>query len=184
MIRIISGEVKGRKIQVPKEAKTRPTTDRAREAIFNSLYKLGEVPVPQDCRVLDLFAGSGALGIEALSRGASFVTFVDHSMDAIKTIHSNLSELGLRDSAELVRFDAMTYLKTPDLETPDMSYDLALLDPPFAFTDWADLLKLVENCKIIVIGSDREIEVLEGTWKVVKIGKYSSTYIKVCINIK
>lgn len=179
MIRIISGAAKGRNIDVPKEAKTRPTTDRVREAMFNSLYKLGDPPVPQDSKVLDLFAGSGALGIEALSRGASSATFVDHDSDAIKTVHSNLSQLGLRDSAEIIRFDAMSYLKTLDL-----SHDLVFLDPPFAFDNWTELLKLLENCKILVIGSDREIEVPDETWEIVKAAKYSSTYIKICINIK
>lgn len=179
MIRIISGEAKGRKIQVPQEAETRPTTDRVREAIFNSLYQLAEPPIPQDCKVLDLFAGSGALGIEALSRGASSATFIDHDKDAIKTVHSNLSQLDFRQRAEIIRFDALEYLKTPDL-----TYDLVFLDPPFAFEAWSDLLKFMENYKILVIGSNREIEVSDETWEVIKQDKYSSTYIKVCVNRK
>ena len=175
MIRIIAGDLKGRNIEVPKKAETRPTTDRVREAIFNSLYSLG---APTDCKVLDLFAGSGALGTEALSRGATFVTFVDHSKDAIKTIHSNLNQFQYRDKVELIRFDALKYLESLEASN-NLAYDLVFLDPPFAFDDWDNLLRLLENSKILVIGSDREIEVDLEKWEVVKTGKYSSTYIKV-----
>ncbi len=177
MIRIIAGEAKGRKIKVPTEADTRPTTDRAREAIFNSIYQLDEAP--KDCRVLDLFAGSGALGIEALSRGANHATFVDHSKDAIKTVHSNLNGLGFREKAELVRFDALKYLKTPDLNIAD-SFDIIFLDPPFALPNWQELLELVVGANVIVIGASHEIEVDGSKWETIKAAKHASTYIKVC----
>ena len=175
MIRIVAGAAKGRKIKVPENAKVRPTTDRAREAVFNSLYSLG---APENQRVLDLFAGSGAMGLESLSRGADFVTFVDYSKDSIKTVHENLNTLEFTERAELVRFDSLTYLKT---EYPKQSYDLVFLDPPFAFTEWDSMLNLLKESSILVIESNREIETDKNLWKVAKSAKYSSTYIKVCI---
>lgn len=121
-MRIIAGTAKRRKIGVPK-GETRPTTDFAREAVFSRLA--GRVI---DARVLDLFAGSGAFGLEALSRGAASAVFVDESRAAESVIRENLSVCGL-DGGEVVRADVHAWMKRDH-----RSYDLIFADPPYART--------------------------------------------------
>ena len=118
-MRIISGSHKGARIFAPKGLTTRPTSDRVREAAFNLIG-----PV-DDAVVLDLFAGSGAMGLEALSRGAASVTFVENDRDACRTIDRNLEKLGLK-GARVVRQDVLRVLPTERRE-----YDLVLIDPPY-----------------------------------------------------
>src|SRR4051794_41764340 len=101
-MRVIAGEWRGRPLKAPPGAATRPTSDRVREALFSILA--GRVP---GARVLDLFAGSGALGIEALSRGAESATFVDDATPAIAAVKANLTALGAR--AEVRRQDALRF---------------------------------------------------------------------------
>ena len=122
MTRIVSGSVGGRRIKVPRRG-TRPTADRVREAIFASLDARGAVV---GARVMDAFAGSGALGIEALSRGAARATFVESDAAAARIITSNLQSLGLGDVGDVVHASVGTFLGVGG-ET----FDLALLDPPY-----------------------------------------------------
>lgn len=119
-MRVIAGELRGRRLTAPRGAATRPTADRVREALFSILGDLS------DLRVLDLYAGSGALGIEALSRGAAHAEFVDSSHDAVAAIRRNLSELGL--DAPVHRRDALAHLAAAAARTP---FDLVFLDPPY-----------------------------------------------------
>jgi 16S rRNA (guanine966-N2)-methyltransferase len=110
MLRIVGGKHRGRAIEAPEGHATRPTASRAREALFNILAHAnwrddGTSPLI-DARVLDAFAGSGALGLEALSRGAAHVTFLDNDATAIKLIGENLRKLGETGSAKVVRADA------------------------------------------------------------------------------
>jgi 16S rRNA (guanine966-N2)-methyltransferase len=119
-VRVVAGELGGRKLVAPAGPGTRPTADRVREALFSIL---GDV---SDLRVLDLYAGSGALGIEALSRGAAEAVFVDSSQDAVTVIRRNLSEL--RIDAVVVRRDALAYLASA---TGGQPYDLVFADPPY-----------------------------------------------------
>jgi 16S rRNA (guanine966-N2)-methyltransferase len=119
-VRVIAGAYKGRTLRAPPGRATRPTSDRVREALFSIL---GDVA---DARVLDLFAGSGALGIEALSRGAGHATFVDSSRRAADAIRANLHAVG--DPASDVRVeDALSYLARAD-----GTYDLVFADPPYS----------------------------------------------------
>ncbi len=122
MTRIIAGSVGGRRISVPPKG-TRPTTDRVREAIFGKLDAEGAVA---GARVFDAFAGSGALGIEALSRGAAEVVFVESAAVAAKVISENLRSLGLEDQGAIVRSEVLAFLRF-DGE----AFDLAFLDPPY-----------------------------------------------------
>lgn len=145
---------------------TRPTTDRVREAIFNSLYSLGAI---EDARVLDLFAGSGALGIEALSRGAASATFVESERWVRRVIERNLESLGLDDRSTVISADGPGYLNRA------APVDLLLLDPPYAFDGWDDLLGRVGDC-VVVIESDREIEV-PAHWEVHRVRRYSATVV-------
>lgn len=122
-MRVIAGTRKGQKIAAPRGRDTRPTSDRVRENVFNLVG-----PV-DGARVLDVFAGSGALGIEALSRGAASAVFVERDPDAVRTIERNLDKLQLTGEARIVRGDALTAL---DREAAaGAKYDLVLVDPPY-----------------------------------------------------
>jgi 16S rRNA (guanine(966)-N(2))-methyltransferase RsmD len=119
-MRIIAGTLGGRRISAPSGTATRPTSDRVREALFSIL---GRRVV--GARVLDLFAGSGALGIEALSRGAASAVFVDDAPAAVRAVRANLHGL----EAEVVRRDARSWLRTA--RDAALIYDLVFLDPPY-----------------------------------------------------
>jgi 16S rRNA (guanine966-N2)-methyltransferase len=131
-VRVIAGQWRGRRLQAPAGASTRPTGDRVREALFSILG-----PRVQDARVLDLFAGSGALGIEALSRGAAEATFVDSAPAAIRAVTANLEAVGA--AAEVRRSDARRFLGGASAAA--RQYDLVFLDPPYRLTrDLGDVL--------------------------------------------
>lgn len=133
-MRIIAGRWRGRRIAAPSGRATRPTTDRVREAWMSALQY--ELP---DARVLDLFAGSGALGLEALSRGAAHATFVERSNAAIRALEANLGALGARDDEyTVVRADALAYVQ----RLPPQAFDLALADPPYGTNDAAALVNV------------------------------------------
>jgi 16S rRNA (guanine966-N2)-methyltransferase len=127
MTRIVGGVAKGRRLAVPARG-TRPTSDRAREALFSSLGGLLDVA---GARVLDLFAGSGAVGLEALSRGAAAVTFVESDRGACEVIRHNVETVGL-DGTEIHRRPAATYLVAGGADEP---FNLVFADPPYSFGD-------------------------------------------------
>jgi 16S rRNA (guanine966-N2)-methyltransferase len=120
-VRIVAGEYGGRRLAAPRGGRTRPTADRVREALFSMLGPVA------DARVLDLFAGSGALGLEALSRGAREATFVDSSAAAVRAVRANLEALGA--AAEVRRADARAFLR--NARAAGRQYDLVFLDPPY-----------------------------------------------------
>jgi len=121
-LRVVGGSVGGRRLVSPKSG-ARPTTDRCKEALFSVL---GERAV--DAIVLDLCAGSGALGIEALSRGAIHAVFVDNDHSATRAIHANLEGTGFSESARVARASVRSFLAREALDTP---FDLVFLDPPY-----------------------------------------------------
>jgi 16S rRNA (guanine966-N2)-methyltransferase len=121
-MRVIAGRYRGRRLQAPPGVATRPTSDRVREALFSVLGDR-----VRGARVLDLFAGSGALGIEALSRGAAEATFVDSAPAAIRAVRNNLDALDA--AAEVRRADARRFLGTA--RAASRQYDLVFLDPPY-----------------------------------------------------
>ncbi len=149
-MRIIAGEYRSRKINMPKDAGVRPTKDRIREALFNIMS-----PVIKDAVVLDLFAGSGAFGLEAISRGAERAVFVDVSAGCIETIKSNISALGIgSQKVDVVKGDAMRTLS--GLERRGELFDIVLADPPY----YEDMVKkclikldayaiLTQNCIVV-----------------------------------
>jgi 16S rRNA (guanine966-N2)-methyltransferase len=131
-MRIIGGQFRGKRLAAPGAsgggtAHLRPTSDRVREALFNLLAHgdYGDPPPPEGRRVLDLFAGTGALGLEALSRGAAHATFLDNDATAIRLIGENLRKLGETSTAKVVRADAT---RPPPGREP---CDLVFLDPPY-----------------------------------------------------
>jgi len=120
-VRIVAGAYGGRRLTTPRGTGTRPTSDRVREALFSMLGSI------EGDRVLDLFAGSGALGLEALSRGAAEATFVDSAPAAIRAVRANLTVL--RAEAQVRRADARAFLR--NARAAGRQYDLVLLDPPY-----------------------------------------------------
>jgi 16S rRNA (guanine966-N2)-methyltransferase len=138
-LRIIAGEWRGRRLRFPAGTTIRPTPDRVRETLFNWLS--GRIT---GVRALDLFAGSGALGLEALSRGAAAATFVDSEARAIEALRERLAEWGARD-ATLVRADALAWLAgVPGGASRAEPFGLVFLDPPFAAGLLADACQRLE----------------------------------------
>jgi 16S rRNA (guanine966-N2)-methyltransferase len=134
-LRIISGELKGRWIKVPKSNLIRPTTDRVRETLFNLLTN--EISF-EKIKVLDLYAGSGSLGIECLSRGAVEVNFVEKNLKIFKNLLENIKSLDVEKNCSVYKISAVKFSQTQMND----SYDLVLADPPF-FKD--DVYQVVQN---------------------------------------
>ena len=129
-MRIVSGEFRGKALLAPKGQATRPTSDRARQAVFNILEHAAWGPELRDARVIDLFAGSGALGFEALSRGAAFCLFVETDEAARGAIRENVDALHLFGKTRVHRRDATSLGVRPGADGP--AFDIAFLDPPYA----------------------------------------------------
>ena len=141
-MRVIAGDLKGRYIKTAKGLKTRPTSDKLKEAIF---HKIG--PFFEGGNCLDLFAGSGSLGIEAISRGVDHTVFIDQSIDAIRTIEQNVTQFNIKNKCEIYRNDAFRALHI--LSKKNMKFDLILLDPPYDKINYGKLMKALENVDIL-----------------------------------
>ncbi len=152
MVRIVAGTAGGRVLRVPKSG-TRPTAERVREALFSRLEHLGYV---RDCRILDLYAGSGAFGLEAASRGAKKVVCVEANENAVRVIQDNLLSTNL--TAQVVKQKVESYLSVPATE----KFDVIFLDPPYELADdeLSAVLKLAVNSLlddgIIVVERDKK----------------------------
>jgi 16S rRNA (guanine966-N2)-methyltransferase len=170
-MRVIAGTARGRRLVVPAGTTTRPTPDRVREATFNALGSLGAVV---DAAVVDLFAGSGALGIEALSRGAARCTFVDTDRAARDAVAANLASCGLADEATVVAAPAERALA--DWGRDGTRFDLALLDPPYDFDGWEGLLTALP-ADLAVAESTHGVAA-EG-WSVLREKRYGRTYVTI-----
>lgn len=141
-MRVIAGSLKGRRLKTPTWEGLRPTSDKLRETLFNVL-----APRIDGARVLDLYAGTGAVGIEALSRGAAAVTFVEHDRRAQALIADNLSHCGIAGGYAIIR--AGTVRALSDLRARGAVFDLILLDPPYADTDTQIVAVLSESGAIL-----------------------------------
>ena len=136
-MRVISGEARGRPLRAPRnQARTRPMADKIREAAFSSMESLGVYPE----RVLDLYAGSGAVGIEALSRGATSAVFVDRDRIACQTIRRNLSDTGFEDRGRVVQTPVEKVLGAMREE-----FDLIVIDPPYADEDILEKIEVIDD---------------------------------------
>lgn len=168
-MRVVSGELRGRRIDAPPGTSTRPTTDKVREATFNAL---GSLDLVLDMRVADLYAGSGALGIEALSRGAEHCTFVERDRTALAVLRGNLHELGLAERSTVVPGDALVHAASLDV-------DVVFADPPYRESDdtelWSTLLGAVQ-APFVVAESGRTIEPVEG-WVVAREKRYGRSWV-------
>ncbi|HKY04834.1 MAG TPA: 16S rRNA (guanine(966)-N(2))-methyltransferase RsmD [Blastocatellia bacterium] len=149
-MRVIGGSHKGRRLRTIAGLEVRPTSDRLRETLFNIL-----APTVGGARFLDICAGSGAVGIEALSRGASHATFIDRSRRAAAAIASNLAALGITEGFELINRDAQAALK--HLAESLKKFDIAFFDPPYASEIYPRVMaqlaeqSLVEAAGIVIV---------------------------------
>jgi len=138
-VRVISGKVRGLKLKSPEGEETRPTLDRVKEAVFSML-----LPYLSDATVLDLFAGSGALGIEALSRGSKKAFFVDRSDKAIDCIKRNVADAGFENDAFVLKDNAETFLKNTKTK-----FDIVFLDPPYDKDLYNKIINQIEYYDIL-----------------------------------
>jgi 16S rRNA (guanine966-N2)-methyltransferase len=169
-VRVIAGTAKGRKLISPKTLSLRPTSDRVREAIFDVLSHL---QVIEDSTVADLFAGTGALGIEALSRGARSATFVENDADALSVIEDNLVRTGFSEDSEVVRADAISWAKR------GRHVDICFVDPPYAFDDW-DVLLPALSADLAVLESRAAVD-LRSPWSLHRRYRYGGTLVTVAV---
>lgn len=173
MMRVITGSARGRRLEtLGGEDVTRPTTESTKEAIFSMLqFEL------DDRKVLDLFAGSGQLGIEALSRGARLCTFVENNPAAMRIVQNNVSRCGFDDCSRIVKSDALSFLLRKD------NYDIAFLDPPYN-------KGLIEEClpRLIPLMDDDGVIVCEYSanealsefvdgWSACRVRRYGKTMV-------
>lgn len=171
-MRVVAGGLRGRRIETPPGRSTRPTTDKAREAIFNALGSLGVV---RDARVADLYAGSGALGIEALSRGARSCIFVERDNAAVRVLRSNLHTLGLVDRSTVIQADAVSVVG-------DLEVDLLLADPPYGQCRWEQVLASV-RAEMVVAEDDHAIDPAQfgdpdaARWEVLRARRYGRAWV-------
>jgi 16S rRNA (guanine966-N2)-methyltransferase len=145
----------------------RPTSERVREAIFASLGSLDAV---EGATVLDLFAGTGAMGIEALSRGAVHATLVDDDAAAVEAIRANLATTGLAGQATVVRSDVVRFL-----DGCGQTFDVAVADPPYSYDGWADVLARL-RARLVVLESGSELD-LGPAWEEVRTKRYGDTVV-------
>lgn len=157
-MRVISGSARGRHLKAPKGMRTRPMADKIREAAFSMLASLGVDPI----NVLDLYAGSGSVGIEALSRGAERAEFVEQNPAACAVIRDNLASTGFSERARVIQSAVSTYLSR--VAAP---YDFVIMDPPYADPAIVDTLEAlasspaVEQGTILLIGHSPRVELPE-----------------------
>ena len=171
-MRVVAGVAGGRRLQAPVGRKVRPTSERVREALFNSL---GSLDVVVGAGVLDLFAGTGALGIEALSRGAASATFVDADARAVAAIKENLRSTGLADRSRVVQADVLRYLAQRQGQVDDGTFDIAFADPPYAWDEWPALLAVVP-ARIVAIEARAHLT-LPPAWHPLRSKRYGDTVV-------
>ncbi|MEO5722808.1 MAG: 16S rRNA (guanine(966)-N(2))-methyltransferase RsmD [Ilumatobacteraceae bacterium] len=167
-MRVISGEFGGRRLQAPEGLATRPTTDKVRQAVFNSLGHFGVI---EGAVVADLYAGSGALGIEALSRGAERCVFVERDRSALLALRANIAAFGLADRTTVVSSDVLAWVVAM------RGIDVAFIDPPYAFDAWERLLGVVD-ATTVVAESGTEVSAPTG-WAVIRAKRYGRTWVTV-----
>lgn len=168
-MRVVAGEARGRKIAAPTGSTTRPTSDRVRESIFNMLFSLDAV---ENSTVLDLYAGCGALGIEALSRGARSCIFVENNRRAVRCINENLDSLDYSGKSSVVESDVEQWISESSEH-----FDLVLADPPYSDEGWVALLDLVD-AKWLVLETGQELPEHE-LWDVAREKSYGTTVVTV-----
>lgn len=165
-MRVVSGEFRGRRIDAPETPSTRPTTDKVRGAVFNALNSIDAI---HGAKVADLYAGSGAIGIEALSRGAVHCTFVERSRPALAALRGNVRHLGIEPRTQVLPGDATAL-------AAGLRVDVVFADPPYDFDDWERLLgALHPDVELVVAEAAREIAA-DG-WEATRAKRYGRTWV-------
>ncbi|MDQ2085030.1 16S rRNA (guanine(966)-N(2))-methyltransferase RsmD [Herbivorax sp. ANBcel31] len=178
ILRVISGSAKGHKLKTINGFSTRPTTDRVKESVFNIL-----AGVIAKSRVLDLYSGTGSLGIESLSRGADFALFVDKSRECFMTIKQNLSHTKLSEKSSIMNMDVFVALDK--LSKENRKFDIIFLDPPYNKNLVEETLKclvendIIEQDGIVIVEHDLKDEVPQEVehFKKIRHQKYGDTII-------
>lgn len=178
-VRVIAGTARGRRLTAPPGRRIRPTGDRVREALFTMLESLVGV---EGARVADLCCGTGALGIEALSRGAASVTFVDRDPRSLQATADNLEATGFgalgtatSRAVSLVRADVVGWARRAEAG----SLDLALADPPYRWDGWDELLDaLAGRAEVVALESDHHLQV-HPPWEVLRERRHGGTVVTV-----
>lgn len=186
-MRITGGDARGRRLRAPRSSKVRPTADKVRGAIFNLLTARFGI---EERRILDLFAGSGSLGLDALSRGARSVTFIDECREACRTVQENLERSGFRDRAEIRRMSLPRGIRR--LAGRVEPFDGILLDPPYRRGLAHAALAEVGSGKLLTVGGwvivehAREDELGDryGTLRRCDSRRYGSTVVSVYENVE
>lgn len=171
-MRVVAGTVGGRRLAVPPGRSTRPTTALVRQAVFNGLEARGAL---EGATIADLFAGSGAMGIEALSRGAARAVFVESDRRAARVVEGNIAALGLASRAKLAVVDVDQWARR--LAPREGGLDLVFADPPYGWDGWVRLLGALARLPtgLVVAESDGAVEV-EG-WEVVASRRHGGTVV-------
>ena len=176
-MRVITGTARGRRLRTPENYDIRPTTDNVKESLFNIIQFDVE-----GRKVLDLFAGTGQLGIECLSRGADSVVFVDESREAVNIVKDNLKTCGL--SASVLQMDALSYLRGCG------KFDLIFVDPPYDSNLYEEVLKIINSVDIlsdggiIICEARRDRQLPEMTEPYRKLREYHYGKVKLCKSVK
>jgi 16S rRNA (guanine966-N2)-methyltransferase len=170
-MRITAGSARGRRLVAPPGTQVRPTSERVRQAVFNALGARGAI---DDAFVVDLFAGTGALGLEALSRGAASVTFVESDRRAIEFLRTNIEHLGYGDRTRVVRSDVVAYLRGGG-----PTADLVLADPPYTFDSWTVVLEplaaSLDSERGLLVAETPKLPDLGAHWEIVRQQRYGGT---------
>ncbi len=177
-MRIIAGKLRGLKLVEVESDKTRSTTDRVKESLFNVLGQNF-----YGGNALDLFAGSGALGLEALSRGMEFVSFVDISRDAIDVIKSNVNKSKMAEKSEIIKSDVFIAMKK--MAEMEKKYDYIFLDPPYNIPSYEKLLlsicqnALLNEDGVIIIEHSKNVEITTKNFEKTFVKQYGNTTITI-----
>ena len=164
-MRVVAGELRGRRIEAPPGTDTRPTTDMVREAVFNAL---GSLDLLHDAAVADLFAGTGALGIEAISRGAAHCTFIERDRTALRALKANIDHLGIEGRTRTMPGDALVLAR-------GLNVDIVFADPPYQFDQWAALLAAV-SAPFVVAESGHALAPIDG-WEITRSKRYGRSWL-------
>ena len=170
---MIAGRAGGRRLRSPDGPEVRPTSDRVREALFNSL---GSMDLLEGRTFLDLFAGTGALGIEAWSRGAAEVTFVERDRRVLEVLRANVQDLGVTPQ-RVVAEDSMSWIARTHPQ-----FDVALCDPPYDFASWPELFRSVP-ATTVVAESGSPLDVPDG-WQALRQRRYGRSHVLVATRVR
>ncbi len=181
-MRIISGTAGGRRLLTPPGLSTRPIPDRAKTAVFNMIAGIRSAdgqPAFAGTRVLDLYAGSGAFGLECLSRGSAEVVFVERARAAVEVLHRNLANLEFEDRATVVRGDALAYVGSLGAS---VRFDLAFCDPPYSDDPWSRLLPSIPAALLVAHTEDDLL--LTEPWVELRRRSYGRPHIVVARHVQ